>query len=208
MINFVLKIQENPTLMKIYHTASSLIQVIPYYIYHEFYSDQNILNVPFGKEDSEIGILTHDDMYLIGNHEESNMTAEEFIGWLEAGRICLAFKYKGEIAAYSWCDLNCLQYKGRKIALKQNEACLFNARTYKAFRGKNLAPYVRNEFCKLLQQRGINRFLSITLWSNTASIRFKQKLGARPTQLFLYIGLLRKFHIHLRLKNMAHGQLT
>ena len=206
MINFVLKIQENPTLKKIYHTASSLIQVIPYYIYDEFYSDQNILKVPFEKEDSEISILTHEDMYRLGNHLESDVTAEESIAWLDAGRICLAFKYKGEIAAYSWCDLNFLNYKGRTVALKPNEAYLFNARTYKSFRGKNIAPYVRNELFKLLKQRGINRFLSITLWSNTASIRFKQKLGGRPTQLFLYVGLFRKFHLHFRLRNMAHGR--
>jgi GNAT superfamily N-acetyltransferase len=171
----------------------------------EYCNDQKELNVPL-TEDSEIVILTRDDMYLLGNHEENNIKTEELIQWLEAGRLCLAFKYKGEIAAYSWCDLNYLQYKGRKVALKRNEACLFNARTYRAFRGKNLAPYVRNELCKLLKQRGIDRFLSISLWSNTASLKFKQKLGAKPIGLFLYIGLFRKFHLHFRLRNMAHSQ--
>jgi len=193
--------------MRIYHTVSSLIQLIPYYIMEEFI-DQQIVNIPFGKEDSDIGILTRDDMELLGNHEESNVTTEELIRWLEGGRLCLAFRYKGEIAAYSCCDFNYLQYKGRKVALKRNEAYLFNARTYKAFRGKNLAPYVRNELCKLLKQRGIEKFLSITLWSNTASMRFKQKSGAKPRELFLYVGLFRKFHMHFRLRNMAHVQLT
>jgi GNAT superfamily N-acetyltransferase len=173
----------------------------------EFYDDQKKLNVPLGKEDTEIGLLTRDDMDHLGNHEENNdEKTEELIRWLEAGRLCLAFRYKGEIAAYSWCDLNYLQYKGRTVTLKRNEAYLFNARTYKTFRGKNLAPYVRNELFKLLRQRGIDRFLSITLWSNTASMKFKQKLGARPIQLFLYVGLFRKFHLHFRLRNMVHRQ--
>lgn len=205
MINFVLKIQENPTLARIYRALSSLIQLFPYYIMEEFYVNQKI-NVPLGKEDSEIVILTRDDMDYLGNHEENNdETTEELMQWLEAGRICLAFKYKGEIAAYSWCDLNYLKYKGRVVALKPNEAYLFNARTYKAFRGKNLAPYVRNELFKLLMQRGMNRFLSITLWSNTASMRFKQKMGAKPIELFLYVGLFRKFQLHFRLRNMANS---
>jgi hypothetical protein len=207
MINFVLKIQENQALIRIYRAVSSLIQLIPYYIMEEYYNDQKELNVPL-TGDSEIVILTRDDMYLLGNHEEDNMKTEDLMRWLEAGRLCVAFKYKGEIAAYSWCDLNYLQYKGRKVALKRNEACLFNARTYRAFRGKNLAPYVRNELCKLLKQRGIDRFFSISLWSNTASMKFKQKLGAKPIGLFLYIGLFRKFHLHFRLRNMADNQFT
>lgn len=204
MINFVLKIQENQTLLRIYRTVSSLIQLIPYYIMEEFYDDQKNLNVVLGKEDTEIGILTRDDMEILGNQEESSETTKELIQWIEGGCLCLAIRYKGEIAAYSWCDLNYLSYKGRIVALKRNEAYLFDARTYKAFRGKNLAPYVRYELCKLLNKRGIEKFFSITLWSNTASMKFKQKLGAKPIELFLYIGFFRKFHLHFRLRNMAH----
>lgn len=206
MINFVLKIQENRTLLRIYRIVSSFIQLIPYYIMEEFYDGQKKLNVPLGKEDTETSILTRDDMELLGNDKESAETTEELIQWIEGGCLCLAIRYKGEIAAYSWCDLNYLSIKCRIVALKPNEAYLFDARTYKAFRGKNLAPYVRYELCKLLNNRGINRFISITLWSNTASMKFKQKLGAKPIELFLYIGFFRKFHVHFRLRNMAHHQ--
>jgi RimJ/RimL family protein N-acetyltransferase len=205
MINFVLKIQESPFLIRIYRAVSSWVQVIPYYIMEEFYIDQKI-DIPFEKEDSEIAILGPCDMDFLGNHEESSETKEELKRYLDNGCICFAFRYKGEIVAYSWCSLNALYYKGRTVSLKQNEAYFFNARTYKAFRGKNLAPYVRNELCKWLKQRGVDRFLSVTLWSNTASMKFKQKLGARPIQLFLYIGLFRKIHFHFRLKNMTHNQ--
>jgi RimJ/RimL family protein N-acetyltransferase len=170
----------------------------------EFYDDQQNLNIPLAKEDSEISILTRDDMALLGNNKESNVTTQELIRLLEGGCLGLAFRYKGKIAAYSWCDLNYINFKGRIVALKPNEACLFDARTYKAFRGKNLAPYVRHELCRLLNKRGIDRFFSITLWSNTASMKFKQKLGAKPIELFLYVGLFRKFHMHFRLRNMAH----
>lgn len=206
MINFVLKIQENKTLLRIYRTVSSLIQLMPYYIMEEFYDDQKKLNVPLGKEDLAIGILTRDDVELLGNHEESLETTEMLIRSFELGCLCFAVRYKGEIAAYSWCDLNYLSYKGRIVALKRDEAYLFNARTYKAFRGKNLAPYVRHELCKLLKKRGIERFFSVTIWSNTASMKFKQKLGAKPIELFLYVGFLKKFHMHFRLRNMAHHQ--
>ena len=45
MINFVLKIQENKTLFRIYRAVSSLIQVIPYYIMEEVFIDQDELNI-------------------------------------------------------------------------------------------------------------------------------------------------------------------
>ena len=46
MINFVLQIQENKTLRRIYRIVSSMIQLIPYYIMEEFYTYQKKLNVP------------------------------------------------------------------------------------------------------------------------------------------------------------------
>lgn len=119
MINFVLRIQENQRLRRIYRIVSSVIQLIPYYVMEEFYIEQKKLDVPLGKEDSDIVILTRDDMKLLGNHEESNESTEELIRLLEGGCLCLAVKHKGEIAAYSWCDLNYLRYKGRVVALNR-----------------------------------------------------------------------------------------
>jgi hypothetical protein len=203
VINFVLKIQENKVLIGIYRAVSSVVQLIPYYIMEEFYVDQGKINLLLEKEDSEIALLTRDDMVFLGNHEESNESTQEMIHWLDAGEICLALKYKGEIASYSWCDLGYLEYKGKRTPLRKNEAYLFNARTYQRFRGKNLAPYVRNELCRYLKTKGIDRFLSITLWRNTASMRFKQKSGAKPIELYLYVGLFRKYPMHFRLKKIA-----
>ena len=201
MINFVLKIQENKTLLKAYHIVSSLVQVIPYYIMKEVFVDHDELSIIPRVEDLEISVLTRDDMAYLGNHKEGSASTEQYNRMIDSGCICLAAKHKGEIASYSWADQRYLTYKGKTIVLKQNEAYLFDARTYKAFRGKNLAPYVRHELYKLLRQRGVDRFLSITLLSNTASMRFKQKVGANPIDMFLYVGLLRKFHMHFHLKN-------
>jgi hypothetical protein len=189
-----------------YRALSSLIQLIPYYIMEEFYIEPKDLNMPSGLKDPEIVILTRNDMEFLGNHEESSVTTETLNQLLDSGCICLAIKDKGKIAAYSWCDLNYMRYKNRLTPLRRNEAYLFDARTYKAFRGKNLAPYVRYELCKLLKQRGVERFFSITLWSNTASMKFKQKLGAKPIELFLYVSLLRKFQRHFRLRNLPHPE--
>ena len=203
MTNFVLKIQENPLLLEIYRKAASIIQILPYYITEEKFDERNEINVPLKKEDLQIELLPRNEIESLAHHEESNVAATEWIQHVNNGCLCMAVRYKGQIAAYSWCDPNYLRFKGRVVKLKQNEAALFGARTYKAFRGNNLAPYVRYEFYKLLKQRGIERFYSTTLWSNTSSMKFKRKLGARNVELSLYVSLFRKYRLHFRLRNLA-----
>jgi len=201
-MNFVLKIQESQALLRCYRILSSLVQLVPYYVMEEVFMDQDRLTTTPGIADPEIAILTRDEMKFIGNHKENLSTTEEYIRLLESGCICMAVKSKGEIAAYSWCDPNYFRFKGRVVALNQNETYLFDARTYKAFRGKNLAPYVRYELYKFMKKRGAEKFYSVTLMSNDSSMKFKRKLGAKPIELFVYIGLLRKFNVHFRLRKL------
>jgi ribosomal protein S18 acetylase RimI-like enzyme len=201
-MNFVLKIQENKALLRCYRILSSVVQVVPYYVIEEGFFDQKHTAVAPRILDPEISLLTRDDMEFIGRHKENPSTTEEYMEHLESGCICLAVKSKGEIAAYSWCDPNYLKFKGKTVVLNRNEAYLFDARTYKAFRGKNLAPYVRYELYKLMQTRGVERFYSITLFSNDSSMKFKLKMGAKPKELFLYVGLLRRYNFHFRLRRL------
>jgi hypothetical protein len=169
----------------------------------EVFNDKHNMNVVPKIADIEIVYLTREDMELLGHHKESFVTTEKYIQLFDSGNICLAAKIGGEIAAYSWCGLKYLYYKGRTVVLKANEAFLFDARTYQAFRGKNIAPYVRHELNKIMKMKGVDRCYSITLLSNTASMKFKQKLGARPIAMFLYIGLFRKYHMHFQIKRMS-----
>jgi len=207
MINFVLAIKENPFLYKLYRISALLVEFTPYYVVEERYNELNEANVLPGKEDLKIDLLTREEIELLANHEENDVAAKDLIRNFDNGCSCLAVRYKDQIAAYMWCDLNCLKFKGRVVKLKQNHAYLFGARTYKAFRGNNLAPYLRNELYKFLKQRGFERFYSITVWTNTAAMKFKRKLGAKPVELSLYVCLFRKFYMHFRLRNIAYQQL-
>jgi hypothetical protein len=150
--------------------------------------------------DLEIALLARDDMAALERHEESMAVDGEYVARLNRGCLCLVAKFNGQIAAYSWCDPTHLSYKNRTLRLKANEAYLFDARTYQKFRGKNLAPFIRHKLYSIMKERGVDKFYSITLLSNTASMRFKRKLGSRPTELSLYVGLFKKCHMHLPLK--------
>jgi hypothetical protein len=111
----------------------------------EVFTGYDELNTIPQIKDLEIAVLTRDDMACLGNYEERSSTTEQYNRMIDKGCICVAARHKGEIASYSWADQHNLDYKGKTIILKPNEAYLFDARTYKEYRGKNLAPYVRCE---------------------------------------------------------------
>lgn len=47
------------------------------------------------------------------------------------------------------------------------------------WRGKDVAPYLRHRVYQLLAEQGRMRFCSVSIRTNKAAIRFKEKLGVR-----------------------------
>lgn len=171
--------------------VASLFKLEFYYIMEEFQVPADKVPVPSGVANLEVVPLTRDDLDFLGTHPEGDVPTKWLVCWFDEGHRGLAIKCRGEIAAYSWYALDHFEYLGRKFLLGPDEAYLYNARTYVAYRGKNLAPYLRNELTKRLAQQGVKRYYSITVSSNKASRRFKQKLGAKPVELGVRLRLYR-----------------
>ncbi|MGB5403363.1 MAG: hypothetical protein WBN13_05260, partial [Robiginitalea sp.] len=91
-------------------------------------------------------------------------------------------------------------FRGNRIALAENEAYLENMYTYEDYRGQSLAPYLRYQGYELLKSDGKTRCLSITQYFNTSSQKFKAKLNAEHSELWLNIGLFNKITWNFRLK--------
>jgi len=91
-------------------------------------------------------------------------------------------------------------FKGNHISLSENEAYLDNMYTYEDYRGRSLAPYLRYQGYKLLKADGKTRCLSITQSFNTSSLKFKAKLNAEHSELWLHIGFFNKTSWNFRLK--------
>jgi len=91
-------------------------------------------------------------------------------------------------------------FRGNHIALSQNEAYLENMYTYEDYRGRSVAPYLRYQAYKLLKSEGKTRCLSITQYFNKSSQRFKVKLNAQHSELWLHIALFKKTSWNFRLK--------
>lgn len=200
MKNWVLMIQDNPTLFHIYRKLSSIVKILPYVLLEERYIEGLEPAIKPGLDNLKMVTLTRHDIPEIILQEEVIQSAEELLTQFEGERLCLGLKYKKRIAAYTWCDLEKCSFKNWTLKLNADEAYLFDARTFKAFRGMNLAPYLRYQTYKHLFSQGRTRYYSLSIPTNTSSFRFKEKLGAKRLQKNVYISFLQRYHMHIMVK--------
>ena len=201
MKNLVLLIQENPLLLNIYRKLSSIVKILPYVLMEEKYIEGLEPTLRPSLNDLELVPLNRNDIWEIASHEEVLESANDMIAQLERGRLCLGLKYKGKIAAYTWCDLEVCSFKNWTMKLNSDEAYLYDARTFKSFRGKKLAPYLRYQLYKHLIALGRTKFYSISLPTNVSSFKFKEKLGAKRLKKKVYVSLFQRFNKHFLIKN-------
>jgi ribosomal protein S18 acetylase RimI-like enzyme len=108
---------------------------------------------------------------------------------LAKGDLCVVLKSGGEIAGYTWADLERVSDSTFAFPLGPGEAYLYDAYVAPKFRGRSLAPYLRTESYKHLRAAGRHAFYSISDFFNTPAIKFKRKLNAEVVRLYLQIKL-------------------
>jgi hypothetical protein len=145
--------------------------------------------------------LEPSDLKNIAAKAERDYPEEKMLDMLSAGHKCLGIKHHDEIVAYGWINLQNCNSHLMSFPLKENEAYLYGARTFTAYRGNNLAPYLRHQIYTHLADMGRTTLYSITEFGNIASIKFKKKLGARNLKLGMKITLLNKHRWDFILRN-------
>jgi GNAT superfamily N-acetyltransferase len=103
------------------------------------------------------------------------------------GKRCFAFRQGGRIVAASWCDIREISYEPCRRPLERDEAYLYGMQIPYAFRGQNLAPYLRARCIGLLRTEGRSVIYSYTDRFNRPAVRFKEKIGARLLFTGLYV---------------------
>lgn len=178
------------------------IDISPYYWFQE------------GKDPSEIPeILNITSDYTVDFPGPDEMEAIERLdkGWsrsrdripalLDSSEKCIAIKQKGEIAAFMWINFKEFRYKSTVQELKSNEAYLTDMFTVEAFRGRNLAPFLRYKSYELLRGLGRTNLYSISIIFNKPAIKFKEKLNARKIKLIFLIRFFNKYQLSFKLKS-------
>ena len=122
---------------------------------------------------------------------------------LSMGQICIGLKRGKEIAALLFVDLQDFVFKGRSFKIKDKEGYLLNVYTFQAYRGKNLATYLRYHCFELLENYSVEELYSIVSYFNTSSIKVNEKLNAQKLKLYLYIGLLKRYHWNFLLRDYS-----
>jgi GNAT superfamily N-acetyltransferase len=176
------------------------IEIVPYYVTHE-----SLKHAAEPRVDTELGpiaacLLSPAEIEEVYAHPDSEVMAYEKATLLDERCLCFGLKLKGEMAAYMWCNLHQCHSRLTKFPIKENEAYLCSAVTLKAYRGRNLAPLLRYELYRYLDQIGRTNFYSITEFFNTPARKFKEKLGARPLRLRLHIRLGSRCQWNITLK--------
>jgi GNAT superfamily N-acetyltransferase len=180
------------------------IRLIPFYIHREFPNNDLIKINESGNEPFTAGFLSTNDVIELYEHPKINHNSDLIKAeWIKQGCKCFALKDGQEIAAFMWCNKQQLKTKFITYDLDEDEAYLFGAFTFKSYRGRNLAPFIRQKLYTEMLQHGRDRIFSVTEYFNKPAINFKKKLGAKPVKLMLHINLFNKYQRNLILKNYS-----
>jgi hypothetical protein len=124
---------------------------------------------------------------------EPGITAELCADRFRQGLLCFAVKEGSRIVAKMWCDLGAFNFPPSHRKLDGHEAYLFNAYVDPNVRGRNLAPFMRQECYAALRAIGRDSYFSYSDFFNIASRRFKKKLGAVDESLCVSITIRDRF---------------
>ncbi|MDP2653357.1 MAG: GNAT family N-acetyltransferase [Candidatus Omnitrophota bacterium] len=169
------------------------IEITPFYWMRETIPDQSPAGMETNFRDFDFSFFGPEDIEAICKHPERKFYHEEHVTKLfKAGKKCYGAKCNGEIAGFTWIDLEESVTKFHPSKMKSNEAYLFDMYVFKSFRGRNLAPILRYKTYAILKELGRDTCYSVTVCYNTPSIKFKQKLNAQFVFLGLYVNLFKK----------------
>ena len=183
------------------------IRIEPFYITQEFPLDQMDRDLKPKLKPIVAGFLSFSEIEEIYAHPESKWLNIEKRKNLEDGCLCFGLKYNNEIVAYTWCNLRKC-HEVYPFPLKEDEVYLTGAFTFKAYRGMDLAPFIRKQLSNQLWEMGRTKFYSLTNVFNTPAIKFKKKIKAKPLKIILCIKLFNKYDWKFMLGSPRHFMIT
>ncbi len=172
-----------------------LMDVRPFYYMKEIFPaavPDHLTALPDG---FEFFTLTESDLETFRHHprRDEYVDHQTMLDHLHKGDTCLGIKCKGEIVALSWYSLIDSTAKYYPAPMGEKEAYLYDMFVFAEYRGKNLAPILRYKNYQILHSLGRVTYYSITERANSASLRFKQKLGAQKLFLAAYCELFGRY---------------
>ncbi len=179
------------------------IQIAPYYWFQEGYH-KNALPALRDEADISFGFLDAADLKMLASMEPDafpNERLAELLERLRRGKQFFGARYRNEIIAMTFIDLDEANFLGGSVHLDSHEAYLGDMFTRERFRGKNVAPHLRYRTYVALGELGKRSFYSYSDAFNPAALRFNEKLQAKVLWVGLYVEIFGKYRWHWKLKN-------
>jgi predicted GNAT family acetyltransferase len=153
-------------------------------------------------EGFEVSIFGPEEVALIASHpERAKYVPPGYVSdSLRHGDTCVGIKRQGEIVASTWFSLEGNRSQAYRVKLQPHEAYLYDTYVFEAYRGRHLAEILRYRTYDILRTLNRTVLYTLTVCSNTASLRFKQRLGARAVFLGLAVELFGRYHTTFVLK--------
>lgn len=191
----------NGTLLNYLYRRLKSTDVTLYYLVEEGLFGNRSPMVKAKLDPLEIVQLGRSDTSDLAARSERDFSKGQMLRMLSDGCGCIGLRHKNEIVAYTWYDLIQCSTHHLTFKLKKDEAYLYGARTFRAYKGNSLAPYLRQKTYEHLAKIGRTRLYSITMFENTPSIRFKRKLNAKNLRLYLWIQLFGRHKRNILLRS-------
>ena len=195
------RIQQHMFLLSVSHLLEKMgLKIVPFYITRESLDNSIELDLKPKVSPITYGFLSPAEIKELYSRPEMKFLAKEVPSLQENGCLCFALRHGPEYAAYMWCNLRECSSDFSPFPLSEGEAYLCRAMTMDNYRGKNLAPFLRYELYRQLDERGYHTFYSITEYLNAPARNFKKKLKAQHIKLCFYVGIFKKRVLYLTLK--------
>jgi len=175
------------------------INIIPYYWVQEGMNPTEVPEIKGILSDYTVDFIEPEEIKKI-TEDMGTYSVEGLLTYYNAGKKCLGLKYKDELASFMFINLTECDFTPQIIPLKNEEAYLAYMYTMKAFRGKNLAPYLRYKSYDILKKMGRSKIYSVSAFFNSSAVRYKEKLNAKNLKLALYIEIFKKIKWRFNLK--------
>jgi len=184
------------------YSARVGIRIVPFYYMREALPAEIPGRLTQLPEGFQFSVLRRDDILALRRLEEwkGHVIEKQVVAHLNRGDVCLGVRFHNRIVAYTWYSLIACDDELYPVIMNDNEAYLYDMYVLKEYRGRNIAPILRYLNYELLGGIGRDTLYSLTLYSNSASLRFKRKLGAQPVFLGIYIQYLKKYRVRLVLR--------
>jgi len=179
------------------------VKVQPYYLVREQLLESIRSEFEIGYDDYKYSFLGPEDMKVISQCRNWNRPPAYYVNLLNRNQKCFGIKYKGQLVAFTWIDLNKCNFLGENFFLNNNEAYFYDAWTLKEYRGKKIASFMRYQCYRALNQMGKDSFFSISEFFNPPAQKFKERLGAKNMKLGIFFELFQKYRWTWNLK--AYG---